>query len=103
MFSFFFQDANKLKMQMNKTTLDTSKEKKINNNHLSRNETHFKKKNFKMKRYFQSIISLHALKLALNKSMRASGNEQGINKLWPKQNRFAKEDPKSFFDLHNIL
>ena len=29
------------------------------------------------------IISLHALKLALNKSMRASGNEQGINKLRP--------------------
>ena len=35
------------------------------------------------KSYFQSIISLHALKLALNKSMRASDDEQGINKLWP--------------------
>ena len=35
------------------------------------------------KRYFQSIISLHALKLALNKNMRASDDEQGINKLWP--------------------
>ena len=31
---------------------------------------------------FQSIISLHALKLALNKSMRASDNEQDIKKLW---------------------
>ena len=35
------------------------------------------------KRYFQSIISLHVLKLALNKSMRASDDEQGINKLRP--------------------
>ena len=26
---------------------------------------------------------MHALKLALNKSMRASDSEQGINKLWP--------------------
>ena len=44
-----------------------------------------RKKKFAMKkRYFQSIISLHALKLALNKSMRASDDEQGINKLWPK-------------------
>ena len=34
---------------------------------------------------FQSIISLHALTLALNKSMHASDNEQGINKLWPKE------------------
>ena len=30
------------------------------------------------------MISLHALKLALNKSMRASDDEQGIKKLWPK-------------------
>ena len=29
---------------MNKTKLDTSKEKKINNNHQSRNKTCFKKK-----------------------------------------------------------
>ena len=34
---------------------------------------------------FQSIISLHVLKLALNKSMHASDDEQGINKLWPKE------------------
>ena len=27
---------------------------------------------------------MHALTLGLNKSMRASDNEQGINKLWPK-------------------
>ena len=32
--------------------------------------------------YFQSIVSLYTLKLALNKSMRVSDNEQGINKLW---------------------
>ena len=32
---------------------------------------------------FQSIISLHMLKLVLNKNMHASDNEQGINKLWP--------------------
>ena len=43
-----------------------------------------RKKPLAMKKsYFQSIISLHALKLALNKSMRASDDEQGINKLWP--------------------
>ena len=43
-----------------------------------------RKKIFAMKKnYFQSIISLHALKLALNKNMRASDDEQGINKLWP--------------------
>ena len=30
------------------------------------------------------MISLHALKLALNKSMHASDDEQGINKVWPK-------------------
>ena len=29
------------------------------------------------------MISLHALKLVLNKSMRASDDEQGINKMWP--------------------
>ena len=34
---------------------------------------------------FQSIISLHMLKLGLNKSMCASDDEQGINKLWPKR------------------
>ena len=32
---------------------------------------------------FQSIISLHMLKLVFNKSMHASDNEQGINKLRP--------------------
>ena len=43
-----------------------------------------RKKAFAMKKsYFQSIISFHALKLALNKSMRAYDDEQGINKLWP--------------------
>ena len=34
---------------------------------------------------FQSIISLHVQTLALNKSMRAFDDEQGINKLRPKQ------------------
>ena len=29
------------------------------------------------------MISLHALKLALNKRTHASDDEQGINKLWP--------------------
>ena len=39
-----------------------------------------RKKAFAMKKsYFQSLISLHALKLALNKSMRASDDEQVIN------------------------
>ena len=43
-----------------------------------------RKNTFAMKKcYFQSIISFHALKLALNKRMRASDDEQGINKLWP--------------------
>ena len=49
-----------------------------------------KKKAFTMKKgyysflyNFQSITSLHVLKLALNKSTRASDNEQSINKLWP--------------------
>ena len=43
-----------------------------------------RKKLFAMKKwYFQSIISLHAIKLALNKSMHGSDNEQGISKLWP--------------------
>ena len=36
---------------------------------------------------FYSIISFHALKLALNKSMHASDDEQGINKVWPKQHK----------------
>ena len=39
------------------------------------------------------MISMHVLKLALNKIMRASDNEQGINKLRPKQhyyNKFSK-------------
>ena len=34
---------------------------------------------------FQSIINFRALKLGLNNSMRASDDEQGINKLWPKK------------------
>ena len=33
------------------------------------------------------MISLHALILALNKSMRASDDEQGINKPWPEKYR----------------
>ena len=52
--------------------------------------TCFKKKTFRKKKRvlfffinFQSIISLNVLKLALNKSLHASDDEQGINKLWP--------------------
>ena len=33
------------------------------------------------------MISLHALKLTLNKSMHASDDEQGINKPWPEKYR----------------
>ena len=40
---------------MNKTTLDTSKEKKINNNHYSRNEICFKKKNFRDEKKLFSV------------------------------------------------
>ena len=54
--------------------------------------TCFKKKTFTIKKRYcpflqnlQSIISLHALKLALIKSMRASDDEQGTNKLRPKR------------------
>ena len=51
-----------------------------------------RKKAFAMKKsYFQSIISLHALKLALNKSMRASDDEQVINKLRPYINEIVIE------------
>ena len=49
------------------------------------------------KSYFQSIISLHALKLALNKSMRASDDEQGISKLWPNRQYFRISSLKYFF------
>ena len=35
-----------LKTQVNKTKVQTAKEKQINNNHWSRNKTCFKKKNF---------------------------------------------------------
>ena len=52
--------------------------------------TCFKKKNIHDKKGYNSflqnllsIISLHTLKLALNKSMCASDDEQGINKLRP--------------------
>ena len=52
--------------------------------------TCFKKRTFTMKKEsysflknLQSVISLRTLKLALNKSMRKSDDEQGINKLWP--------------------
>ena len=56
-----------------------------------------RKKIFAMKKsYFQSIINLHALKLTLNRSMCASEDEQGINKLWPertsKPNLFEKKN-----------
>ena len=45
-----------------------------------------RKKTFAIKKsYFQWIIILHSLKLALNKSMRASDDEQSVNKLWPEQ------------------
>ena len=72
-------------MQMNKTTLVTSKENKITTIIKAEMKLALRKKFFTMKRYFQSIIHLQALKLALNKSMPASDDEQGINKLWPKQ------------------
>ena len=54
--------------------------------------TCFKKKRSQCKKdiplfyKFYSIISLHALKLVLNKRIRASDDEQGINKLRPKVN-----------------
>ena len=72
-------------MQMNKTTLVTSKENEITTIIKAEMKLALRKKFFTMKRYFQSIIHLQALKLALNKSMLASDDEQGINKLWPKQ------------------
>ena len=62
---------------MNKTTLNNSKEKKINNNHYSRNETCSNKKNFRDEKKLFSVNN------QLNKSMQASDDEQGINKLWP--------------------
>ena len=40
---------------MNKTTLDNSKEKKINNNHYSRNETCSNKKNFRDEKKLFSV------------------------------------------------
>ena len=72
-------------MQMNKTTLVTSKENEITTIIKAEMKLALRKKFFTMKRYFQSIIHLQALKLALNKSMLTSDDEQGINKLWPKQ------------------
>ena len=45
---------------------------------------HVKKGYYSFLQNFQSILSLHALKLALNKSMRTSDDEQGINRLRPK-------------------
>ena len=64
-----------------------------------------RKKIFAMKKsYFQSIINLHALKLTLNRSMCASEDEQGINKLWPertsKPNLFEKKTVKFSFYCH---
>ena len=56
----------------------------------------FKEKNIQDKKGYysflknlQSIISLHSLKLALNKSMGASDDEQGINKLRPNIGRIS--------------
>ena len=53
--------------------------------------TCFEKKAFTMKKsvlffFIKFLVNncLHVLKLALNKRMHASDNEQGINKLWPK-------------------
>ena len=57
--------------------VDTVKVKKINKNHQSRNDLFFKKNIYDKKENFHSIISSHALKLVLNKSMRASDDEQG--------------------------
>ena len=64
-----------------------------------------RKKIFAMKKiYFQSIISLHAqLKLALNKSMRASDDEQGINKLWPNVPISDKKKKLAYFYFYTSL
>ena len=69
---------------MNKTTLDTSKKRRLTTIIKAEMKLTLRKKIFAIKKiYFQSIINLHTLTLALNKSMHASDHEQGINKLWP--------------------
>ena len=67
-------------MPVNKATVDTAEETKIIKAEMN---SQWKKGYHCFMWNFQSIISLHMLKLALNKSMRASDNEQGINKLQP--------------------
>ena len=68
--------------------------------------TCFKKKTFTIKKGYcpflqnlQSIISLHALKLAFIKSMRASDDEQGTNKLRPKR-KLSQPKIYIFKDTH---
>ena len=72
--------------------------KKSNNNHKAEMTCFKKKKHSQWKKgyysflqNFQSIISLHVLKLGLNKSMCTSDNEQSINKLWPQQESSSSE------------
>ena len=64
-----------------------------------------RKKIFARKKiYFQSIISLHVqLKLALNKSMRASDDEQGTNKLWPNVPIFDKKKRLAYIFTFTLL
>ena len=90
-FFFFEYVINRcVKPRVNKT-VEAAKEKKIDNNHWSRNKTCLKKTTFNDEKneyycllwIFQPKISLHALKLKLTKSMHTSDNEQGISKLWP--------------------
>ena len=62
---------------MNKTTLDTSKKRRLTTIIKAEMKLALRKKIFAMKKnYFQSIINLHTLKLASNKSMRAYDDEQ---------------------------
>ena len=57
---------------MNKTTLDTSKKRRLTTIIKAEMKLTLRKKIFAIKKnYFQSIINLHTLKLASNKSMRA--------------------------------
>ena len=62
---------------MNKTTLDTSKKRRLTTIIKAEMKLTLRKKIFAIKKnYFQSIINLHTLKLASNKSMRAYDDEQ---------------------------
>ena len=51
---------------------------------------HNKKGYYSSLQNFQSIISSHMVKLAMNESIRTSDDEQGINKLrpYPKNSRY---------------